>query len=81
MKSKAHKLAVSNGEVEVSELPELYSKQEETDTCVILDRILYLNHAVQAGFKSAVVRTPDTDIFNSPLLYTPHQVPSKARAR
>ena len=31
--------------------------QEETDTCVAL----YLKYAVQMGYKSAVVRTPDYD--------------------
>ena len=35
VKGNTHKLDVSNGEVEVSEIPELYSKQEETDTRVI----------------------------------------------
>lgn len=36
----------------------LHSDQEETDSWVRL----YLHHAVKLGFKSAVVRTPDTDI-------------------
>lgn len=46
-------------QVEVCELPELYSNQEETDTRVVL----YLHHAATIGYKNAVVRTPDTDIF------------------
>ena len=37
----------------------IYSNQEETDTRVIL----YLHHAASLGYKEAVVRTPDTDIF------------------
>ena len=41
------------------EVPELYSNQEETDSRVIL----YLHYAVSQGYKSAVVRTPDTDLF------------------
>ncbi len=35
--------------------------------------VLYLNHAVSLGFKSAVVRTPDTDIFVI-LLYHSHTI-------
>ena len=45
-------------QVEVRELPIIYSNQEETDTRVVL----YLHHAA-LGYKNAVVRTPDTDIF------------------
>lgn len=41
------------------EIPELYSNQEETDSRVIL----YLHYAVSKGYTSAVVRTPDTDLF------------------
>ena len=41
------------------ELPTIYSNQEETDTRVVL----YLHYAATIGYKSAVVRTPDTDIF------------------
>ena len=37
----------------------MQSCQEETDTRIIL----YLNHAVKLGFKSALVRPPDTDVF------------------
>ena len=43
----------------MNEHPALYSNQEETDTRVVL----YLHHAVALGYKNAVVRTPDTDIF------------------
>ena len=43
----------------VSEIHELESNQEETDTRVVL----YLNYAVKLGYKSAVVRTPDSEIF------------------
>lgn len=46
-------------QVEVTEIHALQSDQEETDSRVVL----YLHHAVKLGFKSAVVRTPDTDIF------------------
>ena len=38
---------------------QLASDQEETDTRIVL----YLKYAVQLGYKSAVVRTPDSDIF------------------
>ena len=43
----------------MNEVSELYSNQEETDSRVIL----YLRYAVSQGYKSAVVRTPDTDLF------------------
>lgn len=46
-------------QVTAHEIHELTSNQEETDTRVVL----YLNYAVKLGYKSAVVRTPDTDIF------------------
>jgi hypothetical protein len=55
-------------QVEVSDIPELLSDQEETDSRVVL----YLNHAVNLKFKSAVVRTPDTDIFI--LLHHSHSI-------
>ncbi|KAJ8248142.1 hypothetical protein GJAV_G00238790 [Gymnothorax javanicus] len=45
--------------VEVTEIHALCSNQEETDSRVVL----YLHHAVKLGFKPAIVRTPDTDIF------------------
>ena len=56
-------------QVTVYEIEELFSNQEETDSHVVL----YLNHAVKLGFKSAVVRTPDTDIFMI-LLYHSHLI-------
>ena len=62
---KAHKLSVANGKVEVAEIQHLYSTQEETDTRVIL----YLNYAAQEGYRSAVVHTPDSDIFFILLYY------------
>lgn len=45
-------------QVKAREIQELLSNQEETDTRVVL----YLKYAVKLGYKSAVVRTPDTDI-------------------
>ena len=41
-----------------NEIHELTSNQEETDTGVVL----YLKFAAQMGYKSAVIRTPDTNI-------------------
>lgn len=46
-------------QVKTTEIHELVSNQEETDTRVVL----YLKYAAKLGYKSAVVRTPDTDIF------------------
>ena len=43
----------------VSEIHELMSSQEETDTRTVI----YLKYAAKLGYESAVVRTPDTDIF------------------
>ena len=57
-------------QVTVREIHELVSNQEETDTRVVL----YLNYAVKLGYKSAVVRTPDTDIFFI-LLHYAHSIP------
>lgn len=51
------------------EIPSIYSNQEETDTRVVL----YLHHAAALGYKDAVVRTPDTDIF-AILLYHAHAI-------
>ena len=45
-------------QVTANEIHELTSNQEETDTRVVL----YLKFAGQMGYKSVVVRTPDTDI-------------------
>lgn len=52
----------------IHEIEELVSNQE-TDTRVVL----YLDYAVRRGFKSAVVRTSDTDIFI--LLNYAHSIP------
>ena len=56
---KAFNLTEGDSKVDAQEIHELTSNQEETDTRVIL----YLKYAAQKGFKSAVARTPDTDIF------------------
>lgn len=53
-----------------SEVHELVSNQEETDTRVVL----YLKYAAKLGYKLAVVRTPDTDIFVI-LLHYAHSIP------
>ena len=53
--------------VTVNEVQELASDQEETDTRMIL----YLMYAITLGYKSVVVRTPDTDIFFILLHHTP----------
>lgn len=45
-------------QVQSSEIHALRSNQEETDSRVVL----YLQQAVKWGYKSSVVRTPDTDI-------------------
>ena len=55
-------------QVAIHEIGELVSNQE-TDTWVVL----YLDYAVRRGFKSAVVRTSDTDIFI--LLHYVHSIP------
>lgn len=57
-------------QVVLREIEELVSNQEETDTRVVL----YLNYVVRLGFKSALVRTPDTDIFFI-LLHYAHSIP------
>ena len=46
-------------QVMVQEILELVSNQEETDARVVL----YPSYVVKHGYKSAVVRTPDSDIF------------------
>ena len=53
----------------VSEIHKFESNQE-TDTRVVL----YLSYAVKLGYKSAVVRTPDSDIFFI-LLHYAHSIP------
>lgn len=42
-----------------SELHDLYSTHEETDTRIPL----YIKHAIDLGFKYTVVRSPDSDAF------------------
>uniref|UniRef100_UPI00358FB7B0 uncharacterized protein n=1 Tax=Myxine glutinosa TaxID=7769 RepID=UPI00358FB7B0 len=69
VEGRAHQFVSMNGEVEIRELPTIYSNQEETDTRVVL----YLHHAAALGYKNAVVRTPDTDIFVI-LLYHAHAI-------
>ena len=59
---KAYQLDSYNGEVTTHEIHELSSDQEETDTRVVCTSTM--------GYKSAVVRTPDRDIFFI-LLHTP----------
>ena len=61
-------------QVMVQEIHEVVWNQEETDTRVVL----YLTYAVKLGYKSAVVRTPDTDIFFILLstMLTPFHSPS-----
>ena len=46
-------------QVMLSEIHSLQSNQEETDTRIVI----YIKHAEDQGFKSAVVREPDTDVF------------------
>ncbi|XP_049337187.1 uncharacterized protein LOC111196954 [Astyanax mexicanus] len=55
---RSYDLTSTNGQVQASEIHALRSNQEETDTRVVL----YLHQAVKWGYKSSVVRTPDTDI-------------------
>ena len=54
-----HNSHIDMFQVTAHAIHELFSDQEETDTRVVL----YLQHAAKLGYKSAVVRTPDTDIF------------------
>ena len=42
-----------------SEIDSLHSNQEEADTRIVI----YIKFAKDQGFKSVVVRTPDTDVF------------------
>ena len=51
--------------MQVTDIPCLHSDQEETDTRIVL----YLHYAENLGFKSAVVRTPDSEIFFILLLH------------
>ena len=52
-------------QVKVTEIHCLRSDQEETDTRIVI----YLHYAEQLGFKSAVICTPDSDIFFILLLH------------
>ena len=65
IEGKVYQLASSHGVVKIQELIELYSDQKETDT-----RIKY---AVMLGYKLAVGRTPDNDIFFN-LLHHAHSI-------
>ena len=56
-------------QVQKTEVCDLRSNQEETDTRIVL----YIQFAAQKGFQSVVVRTPDTDIFFI-LLHHSHNV-------
>ena len=69
VKGRAHKLTVVNGKPTVTEIHELYSNQEETDTRIIM----CLHYAAKQGFKSAVIRSPDSDIFFI-MLYYAHDI-------
>ena len=57
-------------QVTVQEIHELMSDQEETEIRVVL----YLKYAAGLGYKSAVIWTPDTDIFMI-LLHHAHSIP------
>ena len=50
---------ISMFQVMRSEIDSLQSNQEETDTRIVI----YIKYVEDQGFKSVVVRTPDTDIF------------------
>ena len=63
---KAFKVSCCNGLLVKTELTELSSDQEETDTRMIL----YCFYAKQNGFKNVVVRSPDSDLFFILLNYT-----------
>ena len=56
---KAFDIQVTDGNVKVTEIKNLFSTQEETDTRVVL----YCMHAASIGYKYVRVRTPDSDIF------------------
>ena len=53
----------------INEITSIRSNKEETHTRVVL----YIQHAESLGFHSAVVRTPDTDIFFI-VLYHAHSI-------
>ena len=56
---KATEIKTKEHKVMTTEIPELESNQEETDTRVIL----YCMYAKKNGYKNIVVRSPDSDIF------------------
>ena len=56
---KAYKLTSDGNQVYQEELNRLHSTQEETDTRIIL----YCLYAKEQGYSSAVIRSPDSDIF------------------
>ena len=56
---KAFHFKAIGEDVACEEIQSLYSNQEETYTRVVI----YLKHAALLGYKSAIVRTPDSDIF------------------
>lgn len=62
---KAFELSSNGEEVLKREVPEIESNQEETDTRVVM----YCFHAKNNGYKSVVVRSPDSDIFYILLSY------------
>lgn len=63
---KAYKLSSDDGvSVNMTEVPELQSSQEETDTRVIL----YCSYAADKGYDYVRVRSPDSDIFFILLYY------------
>ena len=56
---KTFNLTEKDGKVDAKKINEPTLNQEQTNTNIIL----YLKYAAQKGFRSSVVRTPDTDIF------------------
>ena len=56
---KAYSFKASDDRITCNEIFSMNSNQEETDTRVVL----YIDYAQKCGFKNAVIRTPDTDIF------------------
>ena len=69
VEGNAYQLLESNSKIDIREIHGLKSNQEETDSRVVL----YLNYADELGFSSAVVKSPDTDIFFI-LLYHIHWI-------
>ena len=54
-----HELTASSETVQVTEIPSLRSNQEESDTRFVL----YIKYAQDQGFQSAVVKSPDSDVY------------------